>query len=651
MLTFMRRNAGSLFIKILLGAVALSFMAFFGPSLDLFGGRSGAGGASGMAEDTVATVGDMRITRAEFLDQVERMKDTYRQMGFGQQTDFFNSPMFLRSILANLVDRAVLAQAAVDMGITATDAEVAAQLRRSGAFMVNGTFSRDRYLGYIRRTGQAMDEYENNLRMQIAAQKLASLLQASVFVTDEELWDTYTAENDKISIEVMRLTAEDAPDVEIDDEELRTAYEANPEAYREPEKRKLRYLYVQLQDFALQTQVSDEDINAFYAEHQSEFETPEQVRYRRVFVPTGDDAAAARARADEAQKKAAAGEDFAALVGKYSDDEANAAVGGDVGWRVKRPGPDAPEIEAAFALEENGVSGVIELPTGFSVVQTTGKREAGVRPLEEISEQIELQVQAQKAREKMKQVAGEAVAKITPDTDLDDFTIENDDWHVDDTDYFAKGEPIEGLEKAQDVARMAFEMAPGETTQPFEGFSRVYIFRLTDVKESRVPSFKEAKAAVRESLIDEKKKLALAERAKAALEELRNGETTWSAAASKLGVTPTVTGDFASDALSVPKIGTVPGLVDAAFAVPPGESYPKEIVESSEGAVIFRVVSRVTPSREQFEAGKEEYRAKTLDEKTNRFLQTWVEARRDEYPVAENQQFWGRMATTGGAQG
>ena len=68
-----------------------------------------------------------------------------------------------------------------------------------------------------------------------------------------------------------------------------------------------------------------------------------------------------------------AGADFATLAKRYSDDPGSAALGGDLGF-VKR-GVFYPEFEAAaFALKENEISGVVESPVGFHIIQLLERR-------------------------------------------------------------------------------------------------------------------------------------------------------------------------------------------------------------------------------------------------------------------------------------
>ncbi|HQJ47004.1 MAG TPA: peptidylprolyl isomerase, partial [Ignavibacteriaceae bacterium] len=68
-----------------------------------------------------------------------------------------------------------------------------------------------------------------------------------------------------------------------------------------------------------------------------------------------------------------AGKDFSELARKYSDDPGSAAQGGDLGF-VKK-GVFYPEFEeAAFKLNVGEISGVVESPVGFHIIQMLEKR-------------------------------------------------------------------------------------------------------------------------------------------------------------------------------------------------------------------------------------------------------------------------------------
>ena len=67
------------------------------------------------------------------------------------------------------------------------------------------------------------------------------------------------------------------------------------------------------------------------------------------------------------------GANFAEMAKKYSEDPGSAADGGDLGWVGK--GVFYPEFEAAaFALKPGQISGVVESPVGYHIIQMIDRR-------------------------------------------------------------------------------------------------------------------------------------------------------------------------------------------------------------------------------------------------------------------------------------
>jgi peptidyl-prolyl cis-trans isomerase C len=160
--------------------------------------------------------------------------------------------------------------------------------------------------------------------------------------------------------------------------------------------------------------VKPSDIATFYEKNPDRFQQAESVRAAHILVLVPQDAdektrATAKARAEAALKAAKAGQDFAQLARRYSND-ASAQRGGDLGFIPK--GQMVPAFEAAaFALEPGQVSDLVETQFGYHVIKALEKRPARVVPFVEAAAQIEQFLEQQQRQEKSKALVEQLKSK------------------------------------------------------------------------------------------------------------------------------------------------------------------------------------------------------------------------------------------------
>lgn len=141
-------------------------------------------------------------------------------------------------------------------------------------------------------------------------------------------------------------------------------------------------------------EVTDEEIQQYYDNNQSQFGTPEQVRASHILVKKEDKELAEKILAEVKN-----GGDFAELAKEYSED-GSAAQGGDLGF-FGRGQMVAPFEEAAFSLDVNEISDLVESQFGYHIIKVTDKQEAEVTPFEEVKEDIREMVFNQKVSERI----------------------------------------------------------------------------------------------------------------------------------------------------------------------------------------------------------------------------------------------------------
>ena len=127
------------------------------------------------------------------------------------------------------------------------------------------------------------------------------------------------------------------------------------------------------------------DVEAYHRKHFDRYSASEMVEARHILIsPTGPGPEAdriARARADSIRRRIVAGEDFATLARRTSDDPATRDRGGDLGQFGR--GVMLDEFErAAFAMQAGDVSEPVHSQVGWHVIKCVNHIPTYAQPLE-----------------------------------------------------------------------------------------------------------------------------------------------------------------------------------------------------------------------------------------------------------------------------
>lgn len=182
----------------------------------------------------------------------------------------------------------------------------------------------------------------------------------------------------------------------------------------------------------LKLNVTDAQIKAYYSNHAAMFEEPEKAHVRHILLMTIDPkentplptnvVAAKRKQIDDIQKRAAGGEDFAALAKQYSEDPTTKVAGGELTPFARSQ--MVPEFEAAaFALKPGQVSDVVTTMYGFHVIKSIDRTPAKTYALMDTVPQSDMTVagyiKMQLEGEQMHDLAPAYVAKLRKDSDVE----------------------------------------------------------------------------------------------------------------------------------------------------------------------------------------------------------------------------------------
>ena len=139
------------------------------------------------------------------------------------------------------------------------------------------------------------------------------------------------------------------------------------------------------------TTIHEKEIGEYYSKHREQYEGKEATSIRQILLlkPKDCDAGTAeklRTKAEMIRQRVEDGESFDLLVNEYSQGPA-ARSGGDLGFVEK--GMMFPAVDTAVSgLTKGETSGVIETPVGFHIIRVVDKRGAGIKPFEEVRDEI-----------------------------------------------------------------------------------------------------------------------------------------------------------------------------------------------------------------------------------------------------------------------
>jgi foldase protein PrsA len=127
-------------------------------------------------------------------------------------------------------------------------------------------------------------------------------------------------------------------------------------------------------------ELSDDELRGFFDENKNLFEQAEEIEVRHILVETEEAAA-------EVVERLEGGGDFAELAAEFSIDQSNKDNAGYLGFFGR--GVMVPEFEeAAFGMTVGEVSGVVESPFGFHIIELLDRRDAVEVTFEDVEDDV-----------------------------------------------------------------------------------------------------------------------------------------------------------------------------------------------------------------------------------------------------------------------
>lgn len=392
----------------------------------------------------VATIEGEEIPRWEFDQAMRNQHERLRNM----LKDNFNSamldnPEMRLAVLEGLIQQKIMHREAEDIGLTVLDSRLASEIQSISAFHdENGKFSYQRYEELLRRQQMTPVIFEDRVGAEILQQQLLEPISNSAMVADTMVQTVIRLSEVKREINQLEIAPDQyLSEVNPDEEAIKAYYDQYQAEFLLPERVRVEYLVLSLNELAQQETVTSEEVRNYYEAHQSDYGQPEERQASHILIAVADstsDEAHAEAKRKAEDILAQVTEDpekFADLAKEFSDDSGSAKSGGELGFLGK--GVLVKEFEdALFQMEPNEIRGPVETAFGFHIIKLSEIKPAQVAPVEEIEDSIEETLKRQKITNRFGEIAEEfsnivyeQSDSLLPAADRFNLTIKQpDDW-------------------------------------------------------------------------------------------------------------------------------------------------------------------------------------------------------------------------------
>lgn len=386
MLRSLRQTTGSWIVKIFLGIIMLSF-AVWGIG-DILQGPS---------DTTVAVVGNTEISASHFSNSYQReYQRIASRFGGRLSTEDARNLGLIDATLQQVVGQALFQQAAADLGLTASDTVIAANIRANAAFRnAVGQFDPAIFQQALANNGFNEESYVAATRRDIARDQLLGAVTANAKAPSALVDRLFGYRGEQRIAELLIVPQSAALQInEPDEAALQDYYRSHEADFTTPELRSITYFTLQPQDLVSEVAVSDEDLAKEYDIRLDEFVTLERRDVAQLLYENKKTAQIAYERLNKGEDLAVVGQDTKSLtVGETS-----------LGLTTKAGLPSEAR-DPVFALAAGQSSQPIQTGFGWHVFHVTSIEPGSTKTLGEVTEQLRKDIALQRAGDALFDIA------------------------------------------------------------------------------------------------------------------------------------------------------------------------------------------------------------------------------------------------------
>lgn len=518
MLQGIRDGSKSVFAKVLVGLIILTF-AFWGIETIV---------SLKFGSDAPASVNGEDISEFEIAQMVELQKRNLKAQ-FGGKIDesIFDEKMLRNAAVERLVEEKTLTLAVKDAGLFYASSALDSLILNTPDFQENGKFDANRFDLVLRTVGFTRKTYRDMLRNNIMINQNRAAWQASAFDTPSELNRIAALDGEQrdVSFAVVSLDAA-KKEASASAEEINDYYAANKQQFMRPDRVKLAYVELNKADLVAAQEVPDADIKDRYESMVKDLAAKTEYRVAQILISSAKSADEVKQRSAEVQAALSAGEDFAAVAAKFSDDDSSKKVGGDLGFAsLEVLGDEIAALVSSLSTGEQAKS-TVTTRDGVHFIKLLDKRQPKIASLAEMKSSIIEAIKSENAERIFVEKLDELKDRAFTSPNSLDAAAEAIGAKVQETAFIERNSSAgiaqyAGVLDAAFSDAVVFEHENSDVIEIADG--RALVLRALEYKEAEQKPLAEVESSIRTMLITQNAKHLVEQKADALLNAIKGG--------------------------------------------------------------------------------------------------------------------------------
>lgn len=411
------------------------------------------------AEVSVISVDDQDVPLRDFQRALQNLRQ--RWIAATQGKIPVDDELLKKQTVESLVNRELLANAARDLGLRVSDAQVRAAIEGVDAFRGANGFDRVVYESALAQMGLSPTGFETQVRGDLIAEQLQTAVIGTVFALGDEVRTVASLRKQMRDLQFAVLSSDAVKEgTEITDADVNGFYEKNPDLFKEPEQVKVAYLHIALQRLADGVSVDDATLEAYYQDNAANYTVAEQREVRQLLVPLpeGADQAhedTARARAESLATRIRSGEKMTDVVGMEEKTGRERLEYSEFGY-LGRGIMDTEIEDDVFAAPAGQTVGPLKSRFGFHVVEVGQIKASSANSFADVRADVERDYKHAEAAKGYAELSDRLATLAYEHPDGLDTAAEDLGLAIEESALFTREQPPEGLLSRAQLLEAAF---------------------------------------------------------------------------------------------------------------------------------------------------------------------------------------------------